>query len=61
MLCVMLKSAWEDVKQSLIINCFAKVGFATSCPEHDDQLGLDESPDEIAAEEFRAFMDINAS
>ena len=53
-----LKSAWEDVKQSSIINCFAKAGFLRSCP---DQLDLDKPPDRISAEEFHALVDIDAS
>ena len=28
----MLKSAWEDVNQSSIVNCFGKAGFTNSNP-----------------------------
>ena len=44
-----LKSAWEDLKHSSIMNCFAKAGFLPYCP---DQMDLDEPPDGISAEEF---------
>ena len=54
----MLKRAWEDVKQSSIMNCLTKTGFLPSCP---DQIDLDEPPDGISAEEFHALVDIDAS
>lgn len=40
------------------MNCFAKAGFLPSYP---DKMDLDEPPDGISAEEFHAFVDIDAS
>ena len=54
----MLKSAWEDVKQSSVINCFANAGFVPSCPDLVDPY---EPPDGTSTEEFRAFVDIDDS
>lgn len=33
----MQKNAWQDVKQSSIVNCFSKAGFVPSLPEDDNQ------------------------
>ena len=61
----MLKSAWEDVRESSIVNCFAKAGFATPSHSEDDDVDLAmdelEPPDGISAEDFHVFVDIDSS
>ena len=56
----MLKVAWQDVKQSSIVNCFGKVGFILSGDEYNDQMELP-PPDRISTEDFDAFVDIDSS
>ena len=61
----MLKSAWEDVRESSIVNCFAKAGFAIPSHSEDDDVDLAtdelEPPDGISAEDFHVFVDIDSS
>ena len=55
----MLKVAWQDVKESSIVNCFSKAGFITSSPENDDS--MEQPPLGFTTEEFSAFIDMDSS
>ena len=55
----MLKVAWQDVKESSIVNCFSKAGFITSSSENDDS--TEQPPLGLSAEEFSGFVDIDSS
>ena len=47
------------VKQSLIVNCFAKACFVPSCTEDDDQ--MEQPPNGMSVEEFHTFVEIDSS
>ena len=52
-------AAWQDVKESSIVNCFSKAGFITSSPENDDS--MEQPPLGFTTEEFSAFIDMDSS
>ena len=55
----MLKASWQNVKQSTVINCFAKAGFA---PSHlDEEEEVEQPPDGLTTEEFQTFVDMDSS
>ena len=55
----MLKVAWQDVKDSSIVNCFSKAGFVTSSHENDDN--VEQPPLGFSSDEFEAFVDMDST
>ena len=55
----MLKGAWLNVKQTTVVNCFAKAGFVPSPPEEEEE--VDEPPAGLTRSEFCSFVDMDSS
>ena len=55
----MLKGAWLNVKQTTVVNCFAKAGFVPSPPEEEEE--VDEPPAGLTRSEFYSFVDMDSS
>ena len=53
-----LKGSWLNVKQTTVVNCFAKAGFVLS-PEGEEE--VDEPPAGLTRSKFYSFVDVDSS
>ena len=57
----MLKTAWQEVKTTSIINCFRKAGFELTTVNIQEQENSQSSPEGMTEDEFESYVDLDAT
>ena len=57
----MLKTTWQEVKTTSIINCFRKAGFELTTVNIQEQENRQSSPEGMTEDEFESYVDLDGT
>ena len=57
----MLKTAWQEVKTTSIINCFRKAGFELTTVDMQEPVNSQSNPEGMREVKFESYVDLDAA